>query len=131
MPASIMSLMSTCAAPTVSPFFQKGYYTLISLDCPLCAEPVPLTNICSQKLTPADAAEFSSAIAQRYWYELFVDDLPVWGFVGDIKGEASTTKQHMVIFTHKQFNISYNGDRVRGHRQQQQMQEQQQKQEQE
>jgi len=44
-------------------------------------------------------------------YELFVDELPVWGFVGpppeEGKGESPSH-----VWTHKSFDIDYNDNRV-------------------
>jgi transmembrane 9 superfamily protein 3 len=44
-------------------------------------------------------------------YEFFIDDLPIWGFVGpppeQTKGDSNT-----YIYTHKSFDIAYNNDRV-------------------
>lgn len=85
---------------------------VLGLFC-VCAVPVPKTTICSQTLSSDDAGAFKYAILRHYWYELFVDDLPVWGFVGDIKpGKAAGEDGTLVLYTHKQLDISYNGDRV-------------------
>jgi transmembrane 9 superfamily protein 3 len=64
-------------------------------------------------LNSDDVEAFTYAISRHYWYELFMDDLPIWGFVGDsrpskLAGEDDT----VVLYTHKQLDISYNGDRV-------------------
>jgi transmembrane 9 superfamily protein 3 len=53
------------------------------------------------------------AVDHHYWYELFMDDLPVWGFVGELKGAAGSDPDALV-YSHKQLDISYNGDRVSG-----------------
>lgn len=45
-------------------------------------------------------------------YELFVDDLPVWGFVGPPPEEAKDEKQ-IYIYAHKSFDINYNENRAR------------------
>ena len=46
-------------------------------------------------------------------YELFIDDLPVWGFVGPPPEESKDDKQ-IYIYAHKSFDINYNENRVRG-----------------
>lgn len=74
--------------------------------------PVPETEICRKKLTEDEAAEFRDAITRHYWYELFMDDLPMWSFVGEV-GVDSAKQPQMLIYTHKQLNISYNNDQVR------------------
>jgi hypothetical protein len=45
-------------------------------------------------------------------YELFIDDLPVWGFVGP-PPEETKDEEHIYIYTHKSFDINYNENRVR------------------
>ncbi|KAL6756831.1 hypothetical protein V8C86DRAFT_3018753 [Haematococcus lacustris] len=66
--------------------------------------------LCSQKLSDTKAAAFHAAITQQYWYEMFLDDLPVWGFVGEMRKEGD--QEHAYIFTHRSFDISYNHDRI-------------------
>lgn len=79
----------------------------------VAAVPVPKTTVCSQTLSSDDVLVFQYAITRHYWYELFMDDLPVWGFVGDIKpAKAEGEQESVVLYTHKQLDISYNGDRV-------------------
>ncbi len=80
---------------------------------------------------------FREAIERQYWYELFMDDLPIWGFVGEVRQAGAQGQQQQqqaaagskaeaaggaadggkegqaFIFTHKTFDISYNEDRVR------------------
>ena len=48
---------------------------------------------------------------KHYWYELFMDELPVWGFVG-LPPEEAKDDEHIYIYTHKSLEINYNGDRV-------------------
>jgi transmembrane 9 superfamily protein 3 len=50
-------------------------------------------------------------VDHHYWYELFMDDLPVWGFVGELKSSAGA-EPDALVYSHKQLDISYNGDRV-------------------
>ena len=45
-------------------------------------------------------------------YELFIDDLPVWGFVGP-PPEESTNEGKTYIYLHKSLAINYNGEHVR------------------
>ncbi len=44
-------------------------------------------------------------------YELFIDDLPVWGFVGP-PPEETKDDDNIYIYTHKAFDINYNDNRV-------------------
>jgi hypothetical protein len=47
----------------------------------------------------------------QYWYELFLDDLPMWGFVGERKQQGDGPEE-LFVFTHKVIEISFNKDRV-------------------
>jgi len=73
------------------------------------------TVICSQVLHAQQAEQFKNAIERQYWYELFLDDLPVWGFVGIMRqdnDESGEKHEQAYLYTHKEFQISYNKDRV-------------------
>ena len=51
---------------------------------------------------------FLYAVKNHYWYQMYLDDLPIWGIVGEIdeKGED------FYIWTHKKFEIGWNGDQI-------------------
>lgn len=111
-------------------------------------EPVPKEKqkICSQVLDAAAVESLSRAVRNHYWFELFLDDLPVsfdflsfillffpkvaegkkqkktqlffpflfstckkqvWGFIGS---PPSKDSEELYIYTHRAFDISYNGD---------------------
>lgn len=38
----------------------------------------------TKSLTAADAAHFSKAVQHRWFYQMYLDDLPVWGMVGEM-----------------------------------------------
>jgi transmembrane 9 superfamily protein 3 len=44
------------------------------------------------------------------WYQMYVDELPIWGMVGEI--DESTNPPTYKIFTHKKLEIGYNGNQV-------------------
>ena len=37
------------------------------------------TEFCEVNLTPADYDALFYAIKNHYWYQMFIDDLPIWG----------------------------------------------------
>jgi len=76
-----------------------------------CADDIQPKLICEKTLTAQEAAVFLRAVDERYWYQLFIDDLPVWGLVGDIV-EGPDDKREHYVYTHQQFDIAYNNDRV-------------------
>ena len=98
----------------------------------------PKKTMCVTSLDANDVKKFKRAIRHHYWYEFVMDDLPIWGFVGEHVDEKSTLTgsksatttaeaadlmaddvvEHrggtVYIYTHKTFDISYNGDRIIG-----------------
>lgn len=42
-------------------------------------------------LTAAQAAQFSQAIQHRWFYQMYLDDLPIWGMVGEVLPENTGT----------------------------------------
>lgn len=69
---------------------------------------VPKTEYCSVELTEEKYQAFVYAVKNHYWYQMYIDDLPVWGIVGEI-GEGGDT---YYIWTHKKFEIGYNGKQI-------------------
>ena len=54
-------------------------------------EEVSSNSLCTSTLTKEDAEHFRYAVRHHYWYQLYLDDLPVWGMVGQVQGEGSKT----------------------------------------
>ena len=59
-------------------------------------------------LDPGVLKTFLYAVKNHYWYQMYLDDLPIWGIVGEI-GEKG---QDFYIWTHKKFEIGWNGDQI-------------------
>jgi len=48
----------------------------------------PEEDLCTMKLTKTDLETFSTAVRQQYFYQMYLDDLPVWGMVGEQRGDT-------------------------------------------
>ncbi|GMF28505.1 unnamed protein product [Phytophthora lilii] len=79
----------------------------------------PRTTLCAQTLTDADALQFGAAVDEHYWYQMSVDDLPVWGLVGKVMKPTDDLEYlklfpvgTRVLYTHKKYSISYNGPHI-------------------
>jgi len=72
------------------------------------------TPICTKTLDNSDAKKFSYAVRHHYWYQLFLDDLPIWGMVGEVvpSPEGKKDDEKLYIYTHSKFVATWNGDRV-------------------
>ena len=58
--------------------------------------------------------KLSMAVRNHYWYQFYLDDLPMWGMVGEMSksGAESQATAAPLVFTHKKFSIAYNGNRL-------------------
>jgi len=86
---------------------------------------VPPTVVCAQELASDDVGVFEYALDNHYWYQIIVDELPVWGMVGEVTGGADdadadepspnpdkATELQYKLFTHRHFDFAFNGNRI-------------------
>lgn len=59
------------------------------------------------ELTDENVKAFTYAVKNDYWYQMYIDGLPIWGKVG----EKDENKKYY-IYTHKKFDIGYNGKQI-------------------
>ncbi|XP_014219614.1 transmembrane 9 superfamily member 3 [Copidosoma floridanum] len=71
--------------------------------------PVPKQKYCSVKLDATKYKDFVYAINNQYWYQMYMDDLPIWGVVGKPDDRNPDT---YYIWTHKRLDIGYNGKQI-------------------
>ena len=67
---------------------------------------------CELEVDEEVAQRFETAIDQQYWYEMFLDDLPMWGMVGETLRDPEHGKMEKHIFTHRSLNIAFNQNRI-------------------
>lgn len=70
--------------------------------------------VCKKTLTKEEAAQFQKAIAKDYYFQMYYDDLPIWGFLGKVEREGKSDPKEYIyyIFKHLHFEIFYNKDCV-------------------
>ncbi|XP_010272575.1 PREDICTED: transmembrane 9 superfamily member 1-like [Nelumbo nucifera] len=73
---------------------------------------VDRATICELELNAAKVKQFKDAIENTYWFEFFMDDLPLWGFVGDLHPDKNSESGKHVLFTHKNIVVKYNRDQI-------------------
>ena len=79
-------------------------------------EDIEMRVLCTKTYSPVEVKQFKDAILNNYFFEMFVEDLPMWGYVGDaenedlIMGEVSGSK--FFLFPHLHFTIGYNNDQI-------------------
>ncbi|KAG6516170.1 hypothetical protein ZIOFF_026619 [Zingiber officinale] len=69
--------------------------------------------LCKKKLKPEDVARFRDAVTKDYYFQMYYDDLPIWGFVGKVDKEGKDLGDYKYyLYRHIEFEILYNEDRV-------------------
>jgi len=72
--------------------------------------------LCQEELDAEDLTKFKEAIHNNYFFEMFVEDLPMWGYIGDaidediILGESDSSRTF--LFPHLHFVLGYNQKRI-------------------
>ena len=67
-----------------------------------------LESICKKTLSKEEVLKFQDAVKQDFYFQMYYDDLPLWGFIGKL-GETETK---YYLFTHILFEVLYNEDKV-------------------
>ncbi|KAM3173215.1 hypothetical protein ACTXT7_012950 [Hymenolepis weldensis] len=66
------------------------------------------SEYCHKRLTETEANRLTSAINERYWYQMYLDGLSIVGFIGEMHDENA------MLWTHKKFEILYNQNQIVG-----------------
>ncbi|KAF2599393.1 hypothetical protein F2Q68_00011221 [Brassica cretica] len=69
---------------------------------------------CKKKLSRKEVEQFRRAVEKDYYFQMYYDDLPIWGFIGKVDKESKSDPSEFKYFLYKhiQFEILYNNDRV-------------------
>lgn len=77
---------------------------------------IEFKEICTADYNKEDLSKLATAIEEDWYYEMFVDDLPMWGYVGEHEAEdfllGHTDRSKHYLYTHLHFTIGYNGDKI-------------------
>jgi len=68
-------------------------------------------------LTSEQAESFAGAVEEQWFYQMYLDDLPVWGMVGEMlppfeKTEVVGDELFPYVYTTRVLTVSYSGDQV-------------------
>lgn len=90
---------------TLSEALQGVEFEFSGLDIEFTADITP-TNYCGVQLDEEKYKAFVYAVKNHYWYQMYIDDLPIWGIVGEVGDN------NYYIWTHKKFDIGYNNKQI-------------------
>ena len=54
--------------------------------------------VCRKNLTKEEVSQFRNVVNRHYYYKFYIDDLPVWGFIGWIKMLDSSGRNERYFF---------------------------------
>lgn len=67
-------------------------------------------------MTTPNLKAFVYAVRNHYWYQAYMDDLPMWALVGDFgdghRDDEEEQGKDKYIWTHKRFDIGVNGKQI-------------------
>lgn len=72
-------------------------------------------TLCQKKFKVAEVAKFRDAVIDDFYFQMYYDDLPLWGFVGKVEQESGILGDKgpkYYLFKHVRFDVLYNGDQV-------------------
>lgn len=72
-------------------------------------------KLCSKKLKVSEVRKFRDAILSDLYFQMYYDDLPLWGFIGKVEVENMSLSEEGIkyyLFTHLLFDALYNGNQV-------------------
>lgn len=68
---------------------------------------------CAKKLTSEEVSQIQAAIKQYYIFQMYCDDLPIWGFIGNVEGSSTNNSEHKyLLYQHFELEIFFNKDQV-------------------
>ncbi|KAF8049416.1 hypothetical protein N665_2219s0003, partial [Sinapis alba] len=69
---------------------------------------------CHKKLSRKEVAKFRDVISKNYYFQMYFDDLPIYGFIGktDKEAYADPSEYRYYLYNHVTFEVLYNVDRV-------------------
>ncbi|GMI20401.1 hypothetical protein TrCOL_g13506 [Triparma columacea] len=77
---------------------------------------VPWRQLCQVSLNAREIAAFKEAVHNDYYFEFYIEDLPMWGYVGEIAGEdlvlGEIEGSRTYLFPHLHFKLGVNGDNI-------------------
>ncbi|RWR75136.1 transmembrane 9 superfamily member 3-like protein isoform X1 [Cinnamomum micranthum f. kanehirae] len=70
-------------------------------------------EVCKKKLSKKEVAKFRNAVTKDYYFQMYYDDLPIWGFIGKVDKEGKAPSEYKYfLYKHIHFEILYNKDRI-------------------
>ena len=80
-------------------------------------DPFNYRSLCQDFLDDEDIKKLKDAIEYDYFFEIYIEDLPMWGYIGEVAHEEfllgkSIQGARVYLYTHLHFTIGFNNDQI-------------------
>jgi hypothetical protein len=80
-------------------------------------DPVPWRSLCEEYLSTVELKQFKDAVEDDFFFEMLIDDLPVWGYIGEVVHEEfllgrSIQGARVYLYPHLHFSLGFNNDQI-------------------
>ena len=80
-------------------------------------DPVPWRALCEDYLDATQIKALKESVEQDYFFEMFVDELPLWGYLGEVAHEEFLLGQsiqgaRVYLYPHLHFSLGYNQNQI-------------------
>ena len=77
---------------------------------------IPYRQLCEVTLGSEELKQLKEAVHNGYYFEMMIEDLPMWGYLGEIEGEdlllGESDASHTYLYPHLHFTIGTNQDKI-------------------
>lgn len=81
-------------------------------------EDIEYKKLCTKDLEKPDIDKWADAVQRDFFFELFIDALPVWGYVGEQQDDdqliqlMNTEASRTFVYSHLHFDIGHNDNQI-------------------
>lgn len=80
-------------------------------------DPIPWRSLCEEYMDVDDIKELRDAIEDDYFFEMLIDELPMWGYIGEVAHEEFLLGKNIqgarvYLYPHLHFSVGYNNDQI-------------------
>ena len=72
--------------------------------------PIEWRKLCQKTLSKDEVERFREAILNNFFFEFYIEDLPMWGYFGEVDDSNlfDHSQQKIYMYPHLHFKIGYN-----------------------
>lgn len=78
-------------------------------------ENIEYKKLCTKDLEKKEIDDWANAVERDYFFELFIDALPVWGYIGEVQEDDQlmhTGESRVYVYSHLHFDIGHNDNQI-------------------